>query len=155
MVLYTPTCPSSAPKARRPSLLGCHLTYISHKNRGLCSFLQCSEEWDEKKSYWWVGKGWENGVSAALQTSSSVWYGGSPQAITVWCALLWPDPTNFFYKLANQDTRIWLKVTPPCKVQQASDATTNCWKHMQVLYFMNKEEDILAYLWKNLVGWPW
>ena len=35
------------------------------------------------------------------------------------------QPTNFFYKLANQDTRIWLTVVPPCKVQQASDATTN------------------------------
>ena len=34
-------------------------------------------------------------------------------------------PTNFFYKLANQDTRIRLTVTPSCKVQQASDATTN------------------------------
>ena len=30
---------------------------------------------------------------------------------------------------------------PPCKVQQASDATMNYWKHV-VLYFMNKEEDI-------------
>ena len=29
MVLYTPTCPSSAPKARRPSLLRCHLTYVA------------------------------------------------------------------------------------------------------------------------------
>ena len=51
-------------------------------------------------------------------------------------------PTNFFYKLANQDTRIWLTVTLPCKVQQARHATTNNWKHV-VLYFMNKEEDIL------------
>ena len=39
-------------------------------------------------------------------------------------------PTNFFYKLANQDTQIWLTVTPPCRVQQASDATTNYWKHV-------------------------
>ena len=42
---------------------------------------------------------------------------------------------TFFCKLANQDTRIWLTVTPPCKVQQASDATTNYSKHV-VLYFM-------------------
>ena len=31
-------------------------------------------------------------------------------------------PKNLFYKLANQDTRISLTVTPRCKVQQASDA---------------------------------
>ena len=49
---------------------------------------------------------------------------------------------TFFYKLANQDTQIWLTVTPPGKVQRASDATTNYWKHV-VLHFMNKEEDIL------------
>ena len=60
--------------------------------------------------------------------------------ITVQRALPWP-PNKLFYKLANQDTRIWLTVTPPCRVQQASDATTNYWKHV-VLYFMNKEEDI-------------
>ena len=36
--------------------------------------------------------------------------------ITVRRALPWP-PNKHFYKLANQDTRIWLTVTPPCKVQ--------------------------------------
>ena len=60
-----------------------------------------------------------------------------------WCDAPYRDhPTNIFYKWANQDTRIWLEVTPPCIVQQASDPTTNYWKHV-VLYFMNKEEDIL------------
>ena len=52
-------------------------------------------------------------------------------------------PTNFFYKLANQDMGIWLMVMPPCKVQQASDTTTNYWKHVILYIFMNKEDDIL------------
>ena len=60
--------------------------------------------------------------------------------ITVRRALPWP-PNKLFYNLVNQDTQIWLTVTPPCRVQQASDVTTNYWKHV-VLYFMNKEEDI-------------
>ena len=48
--------------------------------------------------------------------------------------------------LANHDTRIWLTVTPPCKVQQASDETTNYWNMSFCILWLTCK--------KKFVGWP-
>ena len=83
--------------------------------------------------------------SRLLQIISSLAKQTKKGRIQLHCDAPYHDhPTNFFYKLANQDMQIWLTVTPP--------------SNRQVTQQRIIENMLFCILWltckKKVVGWP-